>query len=605
MDFCRKTMCILAGVLCLTAVVAAGPATRVSETVVQNKPAFILENSRVKAVLSSTGGRLVSLTDVASGQEIAGVTFQEERLFPARERFASSKLVFAGETLPATAEGAGVRFSHRITQDENRFTRDVVLVKEYRLPDDGAGLKIETRLRNEGTVSRRPGLICTFRFGPAKTAVFPSSDGPKILARGAGAKECTPLTAGWFGFGREDGVGFAVAGDFGSITRPVANVDTGVLEWQCDRTDIPPGQDWGAVTWVTLTRNLPSPTWVSPYVVAELLPRREQVSFRLVGAVLPLAPDTKITLELRDPATGKNLFAGPVAWNGTLPVEQVIPLREPAKTPYLARARLTGRSGTVEFEKTSSKIPGYEVIAPLRNKRLLKPAGLHLTTEPKLLVLNGLHFQHFRIEEAAKRAGCTQVRNSYFKDIFYARPPTSLSWFPETFDDLYQFRAVVMISIDAACLGDDGRAMLKQFVADGGGLWVLGGQYAFGAGRYAGTCFDDLLPVHCKSAFDLVRQPGKVTRGGDCPRWLTWKEAKAQSLWVHDLNVQPAAKVWLKAGKTPLLLGAGYGQGRVAVCAGTVLGEAEPGWTEYWETPAWPAAAAEVLKWLMQSSANQ
>jgi uncharacterized membrane protein len=64
--------------------------------------------------------------------------------------------------------------------------------------------------------------------------------------------------------------------------------------------------------------------------------------------------------------------------------------------------------------------------------------------------------------------------------------------------------------------------------------------------------------------------------------------------------VKDNGQVWLTAGKMPLLVGGTYGKGRVVACAGTVLGEPEPGKIGFWESPAWTEAAAGVLTWLMQ-----
>ena len=52
------------------------------------------------------------------------------------------------------------------------------------------------------------------------------------------------------------------------------------------------------------------------------------------------------------------------------------------------------------------------------------------------------------------------------------------------------------------------------------------------------------------------------------------------------------------AGDEPLLVGHSYGQGRVAVFTGTVLGEAPPGSRDFWETDQWPRELAKAIAWV-------
>ena len=67
--------------------------------------------------------------------------------------------------------------------------------------------------------------------------------------------------------------------------------------------------------------------------------------------------------------------------------------------------------------------------------------------------------------------------------------------FPTKREDLFQYRAIVLGSVEASFFTLDQLRMLADFVSDrGGGLLVLGGRRALAEGGYAGTPVADVLP---------------------------------------------------------------------------------------------------------------
>ncbi|HUU33814.1 MAG TPA: hypothetical protein VMW48_07100, partial [Vicinamibacterales bacterium] len=75
-------------------------------------------------------------------------------------------------------------------------------------------------------------------------------------------------------------------------------------------------------------------------------------------------------------------------------------------------------------------------------------------------------------------------------------PEELVGGFPTTRDELFQYRGVVLGSIEAAAFTGDQLAMLSEFVDKrGGGLLMLGGPRSFSEGGYAGTALGETLPV--------------------------------------------------------------------------------------------------------------
>jgi uncharacterized membrane protein len=68
--------------------------------------------------------------------------------------------------------------------------------------------------------------------------------------------------------------------------------------------------------------------------------------------------------------------------------------------------------------------------------------------------------------------------------------------FPKTREELFQYRALVLGSVEAASFSPDQLRMIADFVSKrGGGLLMLGGRRSFAEGGWGGTPVGDVLPV--------------------------------------------------------------------------------------------------------------
>lgn len=152
-----------------------------------------------------------------------------------------------------------------------------------------------------------------------------------------------------------------------------------------------------------------------------------------------------------------------------------------------------------------------------------------------------------------------------------------LGGFPTTRQDLFQYRGIILGSVEASFFTHDQLQMLADFVSQrGGGLLVLGGRHAFGEGGYGATPLATALPVvlpegaprdtsrvvaemepeltpfgRAHPALQLASEP---EASGD--RWAT---LPALSTLNHIERV--------KAGASTLLMGERVGGGRLVMLA--------------------------------------
>jgi len=215
-------------------------------------------------------------------------------------------------------------------------------------------------------------------------------------------------------------------------------------------------------------------------------------------------------------------------------------------------------------------------------------------------VCRGLNYGHWKLKEALRQAGVEIGQASY---LYLGRgrtmkldPP-----FPHSAEQLQGYSLLVLADVDVEALGFAGRRLVKDFVASGGSLLVLGGFYSFGRGNVQRSFIEDLLPVQVQQTFDLrpLPRPGVLqpAREGFFPTGLTW-DREPLCLWAHRLKIKPDADVLVEAGGHPFLLTGTYGQGRIAICTGSVLGIPPEGGVAFWEWEDWPQLLTEVIRYL-------
>ncbi|MHB9023367.1 MAG: glutamine amidotransferase [Armatimonadota bacterium] len=402
------------------------------------------------------------------------------------------------------------------------------------------------------------------------------------------------------------------------------------IEWFDDYVPLPKDGKWETEYNMVLVKGFPTICHASTHLMASMTmtPRGDQlaITHTLGRSHAGEVKDVKISAKLRG-VDSKESYDLPVLTFGTLtwePRQQAHSIKVKMDQRLVCDVALTGTSvdGKPLQEVYSYYWPGtkgeaFDLISgttnttyyrkpPRKVKAFLKPKELtyYRKPEPKMLELRGLFYQYFRMPEAATKAGVSDISGSYLKNVSFAG--SSLSYVPTSFEDLYQNDVVVMNNVDAECLTDFGLEALRQFVNDGGNLIVLGGQFAFSAGGFQDTALADLIPVTISdNPFDMQRltPPGalKVANSARLLKGLKLRN-KPACFYVHDVQPKPEAWVELTAGSKPFLICGNYGEGKVAVVAGTVNGQSAKRATAFWETEDWPNLMNRIFRWMLSAT---
>ncbi|HXC25868.1 MAG TPA: glutamine amidotransferase, partial [Gemmatimonadaceae bacterium] len=138
------------------------------------------------------------------------------------------------------------------------------------------------------------------------------------------------------------------------------------------------------------------------------------------------------------------------------------------------------------------------------------------------------------------------------------------SGFPQTREELFGYRGIVLGSIEASYFTFEQLQMISDFVSErGGGLLMLGGRKSFAEGGYAGTPIADVLPVELpagrgiKPAFHKVKVDLTPIGSISAPTQIAASESQSATLWktmpvLSSVNAITRAK----PGATTLLDGA-------------------------------------------------
>lgn len=217
-----------------------------------------------------------------------------------------------------------------------------------------------------------------------------------------------------------------------------------------------------------------------------------------------------------------------------------------------------------------------------------------------------------RLDEAFGRLGGAVVRSSFLKVATpWADSVGKLTDMPWNYETILETDVVVLNNIGACHIDAPSLHRLRDFVAQGGGLLILGGHWTLGKGGFRDSPLEDVLPVFLfagnpQEEIAPVQDPGPppgaalVSPTPDTPQGISalpWN-SKPAVRYAHRIEPRPDSQVWLRGGQVPLLVAGRFGRGRVAVWAGTVHGQFADHEIAFWQWHAWPQLLAETLAWL-------
>lgn len=177
--------------------------------------------------------------------------------------------------------------------------------------------------------------------------------------------------------------------------------------------------------------------------------------------------------------------------------------------------------------------------------------------------------------------------------------------FPATREEICRYHLIVAVDMDIPSWPAGALELCREYVRQGGAMLFIGGRYAFSSG-YAGSLMEEVSPVTFRAADSLAQAPdGMILEPGPQAHAFAAEAAEdldtreqPQVYWFHRVAPKPGALVIAQAGTNAILVAGQYGKGRVAVFAGTVMGDPPAGKTPFWAWREWPELMARTTRWL-------
>ena len=533
-------------------------------------------------------------------------------------------------------EQATVRLWRTIKGDGNAAIAGVVFEKELTLKQGDPRLHAVLRLRNPADAPRSPvpwSQHCFFvggskendhYFRPATTGVLEAwANFTTTETKRSGTEFVREPVAGWTAVTDSvTGEGAAFLMRYNDLFWLYNCIGSMTVEWWYDPIPLPPGASWETEVTVIPFVGLKSVAYADERVVASLEPNyrdgRLSVSLDALAASSETVKQVSGELTLVSYPEGKTLKTESIALGdvGQEAAARQLDLGPLAKTQaVVVRVRLQGEGCTASFERHFDPLAAekaqfgqvsatYRVPKPKKEKQFaLDPAArVQVNLPPRVLICEGLHTNYWRLDQALKSLGADPPQIAHHTIFVYG---DQLDYMPASPAELLQYDLIVLSNIPAEALTDVGQAFLKLYVERGGGLLVLGGSAAYGAGSYGETDLGALLPVMTDGRFDRVSlgegaalaPVGKL--GGELFwGWPSGPEAP-RALWLHKTaGVRPEGEVVLRAGRWPAVVVGPYGQGHVAAVLLTPWGDPPAGTTGFWQWAEWPRWLGRLMDWL-------
>jgi uncharacterized membrane protein len=493
----------------------------------------------------------------------------------------------------------------------------LVLRKRLTLAPDRAVVTVHLQVVNPTQAAKRFEYWAQQipRPAPAAQLVYyrPTTRGVEALAcvPGNTAPEfAADPTAGWCALlapQAQAGVVFTL--DYNELRTFYSALSAATCEWMYDPVSLAPGESWETTYQIRPVQGMPGVTAAGSQAVVYLEPKvqGQDLSFTLWAAAGTGAESAARLL-----VTGENRVGGDHQWKlearpATLGPEGAAVLADQlvgGLRSYLLRLQCTDRQGQVDEFAAVYHAPGQDDYADYRLSpppKTVAPATGSASGPPagnRALALEGLFHDVFGVDRALSTVGLKTDRGLEWVNTFGAH----LTFCPATYEELRQYRLVVLCDIDARALDTRSQAALREFVKAGGGLLVLGGYYAYGNGAYATSQFYEVLPVTCGPPFDFADYPtpGTLTIG-TLPPGLRLPASLRElpgGLRFHRLTARPGASVVLRHEGQPALVAWQVEQGRVACFGGTALGHSPRPGAVFWESEDWPAFLTALMGWL-------
>jgi len=516
------------------------------------------------------------------------------------------------------------------SEEPNPLQSKMLLEKTYALKKGNPGLFCHIKVTN---TDERGKLLSYWQqhivfpkgeADPEETVMIrPSRRGVRVSTREDREDYIHDVMAGWTAIlDRKRKVGMAFLLDYDDLGFLYNALSVSTTEWVAEDAYLPAGKTWETDTVALPLKGFSSLQHASRRFLADLDIKRQgdriAVQYTVARAVEPVE-----MLRL-----GGEIYSVTDKKSGPLPdisvkkltVEPrtaIIEATAPGKDPLVFRIRAVsegdGRQVAESFETfyvgnygwgdniTMDMVtPVYVAEAPQKKRDFQRPDKLHHPLTNEYYLIQGLMTDRWRLDQLWLQ----MVPWSTYERSFYkaSRSGAKIEDFPYDYEKLLRKAVVILCNAKVSATGPVGMAMLRDYVAAGGALWIFGGHVAYGAAAWKDSPLEEVLPVKTTGKpFDVRRAKDTLLRPGPNPGGLLLDvdlSAAPRCYYYHTVEPKPGSHVVLTVdGGKPFLVVGQYEKGYVVCFCGTPIGEPASGELPFWNWDGWATVLYNAFLW--------
>ncbi len=432
------------------------------------------------------------------------------------------------------------------------------------------------------------------------------------------------IAAGWTAIldtSRQTGVVFLLDYDKLGFLYNAASVYS--TEWVAEDVYIPAGKEWEVNSVALAFRGFSGLQYASPRLLADAGVERSgdrvKLTYRLASALekvtgVTLSGEVYSVLDRKTTTLQKTRV-------GALSAEPIVASVEftaPGQDPLVLRIRAVSTLAAGEVADSWETFyvgkyqwgdnitldmltPVYVGEAPEKHRTILRPDDLSHPVTNEIYYIEGLLADRWRLDQLwLQLVPWSKYRKSYYSNSFGVGG--KITDFPYDYEELLRKQVIIMCNVQARAAGAVGMAMLRDYVAAGGGLLIFGGHVAYGAGGWDGSLMEDLLPVKTTGRpCDLIKARNPVLQAGPTPGDLLLDvDLSGRPMCYYYHNVQPKANALVALtvdGGKPFLVARKYEKGYVVCFPGTPIGEPQAGENPFWDWSGWATVLRNCFFW--------
>ncbi|MFH0795759.1 MAG: glutamine amidotransferase [Candidatus Omnitrophota bacterium] len=429
---------------------------------------------------------------------------------------------------------------------------------------------------------------------------------------------------GWIGnVNPKTGEGVVFLPDYNYLDGFHNSIAGNTIEWFYDQSGVSPGSSWETEIITRPTSGFGGYSYASRNVIAYTVITPQDIETKVSHTICATEkdlPPVKVKTEIYEYSNRDKILVSKeetlekvglepgsteAAFLGVVPKDDILVVRVTISAEGWQETYETYYDPALG-EKAFYGPNSYRVAPDKKEKDFNLPEREVVTRDKitEILELGGLYYEYYGVEKAGRLLNPdVRVKSSYYSGGLSG---SSLSYFPGTAEEFYQYDLVVLNNIPAEAISYDGKLFLRHYLKQGGKVLVIGGFLSLGNGDYKDTVLEEILPVSLKGNYDLTKfnRWEKLTPGfSPSPKdkslfsGISWKDEPVV-LWYQDVFPKDGAKVLIYAGeeKKPFLTVRSYGKGKCAVINGLALGKPGNNETGFWEWSGWPKLLARLLE---------